>query len=402
MYLLRVLKRDEKDAVDYARTVEAFGRYLEPSYTGGDFTNLYSASYDNVLDYMDHCERGLKQKTSTVNRKVYILRKFFQYEVEHKRLDADPTNGVPLARKVATATKTLSLLEIEKLLATANSLPGKIGIRDAAMLHVLFLGVAKKEVHNLKLSDFNARAGTLAVGAGRKRRTLDLPEAAVRALEAYLRVRFDYEGNDALFVAKGGKAISGRQIWDRLRSIGKEAGIKVPTTSLVIRQSSAINKLMDDMAHLLDVKQGFGHSSLYSTEALASKALELKRKAAGMDGLIAGEVSAKFDATSRTRVLAAIEKYLSGKGTRSQRRDAVRDLGDVLEHYRDEAKALLGPDENDLFNILNNFDIRHHNETQKANYDPVWLAALFYHYLNMIHVLGSLMERRDGQTSFVA
>lgn len=121
-----------------------------------------------------------------------------------------------------------------------------------------------------------------------------------------------------------------------------------------------------------------------------------------MDGLIAGEVSAKFDATSRTRVLAAIEKYLSGKGTRSQRRDAVRDLGDVLEHYRDEAKALLGPDENDLFHILNNFDIRHHNETQKANYDPVWLAALFYHYLNMIHVLGSLMERRDGQASVVA
>lgn len=249
VYLLRVLERDEKDAVDYARTVEAFGRYLEPSYTAGEFTNLYKASYDNVLDYMDHCERGLKQKTSTVNRKVYILRKFFQYEVEHKRLDADPTNGVPLARKVATARKTLSLLEIEKLLATANRLPGKIGIRDAAILHVLFLGVAKKEVHNLKLSDFNARAGTLEVGAERKRRTLDLPDAAVRALEAYRRVRFDYEGNDALFVAKGGKAISGRQIWDRLRKIGKAAGIKVPTTSLVIRQSSAINKLMDDLGH---------------------------------------------------------------------------------------------------------------------------------------------------------
>lgn len=57
----------------------------------------------------------------------------------------------------------------------------------------------------------------------------------------------------------------------------------------------------------------------------------------------------------------------------------------------------LGKDESDLFNILNNFDLRHNNELQKKDYDAIWLSGLFYHYLAMIYVLTHLIKRDTRQ-----
>jgi hypothetical protein len=48
----------------------------------------------------------------------------------------------------------------------------------------------------------------------------------------------------------------------------------------------------------------------------------------------------------------------------------VRDLADVLEYLRPNVQTLLtSKDENDLFNLANNFGIRHHNDRQKTNCD---------------------------------
>ncbi|MGY2486212.1 hypothetical protein [Cupriavidus sp. CP313] len=79
----------------------------------------------------------------------------------------------------------------------------------------------------------------------------------------------------------------------------------------------------------------------------------------------------------------------------SERRDAVRDLADVLEFLRGEAKAvLLSKDEADLFNLANNFGIRHHNKEQKTDYDAsIWLSWAFYYYLATIHACVRLIER---------
>lgn len=115
----------------------------------------------------------------------------------------------------------------------------------------------------------------------------------------------------------------------------------------------------------------------------------------GMTTLVAATVPPSLDVESRRRVEAAVEKYRRRGATRGDRRDAVRDLGDVLERYRQQAKTILGKTESDLFNILNNFDIRHNNELQKADYDSIFMSGLFYHYLNMIHVLAHMLERRQ-------
>lgn len=95
------------------------------------------------------------------------------------------------------------------------------------------------------------------------------------------------------------------------------------------------------------------------------------------------------------RMKAARDKFRRRGSSMDERRDAVRDLADVLEYLRPQAKAVLASkDEADLFNLANNFGIRHHNATQKTDYDPaIWLSWAFYYYLATIHAVTRLIEK---------
>lgn len=90
-----------------------------------------------------------------------------------------------------------------------------------------------------------------------------------------------------------------------------------------------------------------------------------------------------------SRVTAATLQYRRHGSTLDDRRQAVRDLADVLEYLRPKVKELLtSADEKDLFNIANNFGVRHHNDKQRTAYDTsIWLSWMFYFYLSTIHVV---------------
>jgi hypothetical protein len=95
------------------------------------------------------------------------------------------------------------------------------------------------------------------------------------------------------------------------------------------------------------------------------------------------------DSNVTNRINAAILRYRLHGVTLDDRRQAVRDLADVLEYTRPKIKSLLtSADEKDLFNLANNFGIRHHNDQQKTGYDAsLWLSWTFYFYLATIHVV---------------
>jgi hypothetical protein len=106
-----------------------------------------------------------------------------------------------------------------------------------------------------------------------------------------------------------------------------------------------------------------------------------------------------YDAVNvETRVDAAILKF---RRSTEDKRDAIRDLADVLEFLRPKLKTVLtSKDESDLFNIANNFAIRHHHERQKRDYDQaIWYSWMFYVYLATIHASLRLIKRQETATS---
>lgn len=120
---------------------------------------------------------------------------------------------------------------------------------------------------------------------------------------------------------------------------------------------------------------------------LSEKGEVLHKPEKGFERIFEADIPSD-DKNVTSKIDAAILKFRRHGASLDDRRQAVRDLADVLEYLRPKLKALLSKqDENDLFNIANNFGIRHHNEKQKTNYDSaIWLSWMFYFYLATIHV----------------
>lgn len=118
----------------------------------------------------------------------------------------------------------------------------------------------------------------------------------------------------------------------------------------------------------------------------------------GLEGLFEAPIPTNDPENISKRVEAARNKFRRYRSSLDERRDAIRDLADVLEYLRPQLKSVItAKDESDLFNIINNFGIRHHNDNQRANYDkPIWYSWMFYYYLSTIHAVVRLIERHSS------
>lgn len=127
----------------------------------------------------------------------------------------------------------------------------------------------------------------------------------------------------------------------------------------------------------------------YSGKYEISKAGEvLQKPEIGFERIFEADLPTQ-DKKVTNRVQAAVLRFRRHGSTLDDRRQAVRDLADVFEYLRPKVRSLLtAADEKDIFNIANNFGIRHLNEKQKTGYDAsLWLSWMFYFYLSTVHVL---------------
>lgn len=107
----------------------------------------------------------------------------------------------------------------------------------------------------------------------------------------------------------------------------------------------------------------------------------------GMEELTNSKVPEYNPDNVEAKIDRAIKKYKSRHSSAADKKDAVRDLADVLEFIRPKLSDVLSkPEEKELFNIANNFGIRHHNEKQKTDYDLEFIDWIFYAYLSTIHL----------------
>ncbi|CAK2250967.1 conserved hypothetical protein [Vibrio crassostreae] len=120
----------------------------------------------------------------------------------------------------------------------------------------------------------------------------------------------------------------------------------------------------------------------------------LEKAEAGFEHIFKADIPTNNKDIS-SRLESSILSFRRHGATLTDRRNAVRDLSDVLEYLRPKVKSLFTKkDEKDLFEIANNFGIRHHNDKQKTDYDnALWLSWMFYFYLSTIHVLLRKIER---------
>jgi hypothetical protein len=138
---------------------------------------------------------------------------------------------------------------------------------------------------------------------------------------------------------------------------------------------------------LRDFKEGFEISE-------AGEILELPYN--NIAPLLQADIPSSDSENITKKIDLAVLKFRRHKSTLDDERDALRELADVLEYLRpDIKKVLASKDESDLFNIANNFGIRHHNVDQKVDYDKaIWYSWIFYYYLATIHAALRLIAKK--------
>lgn len=119
----------------------------------------------------------------------------------------------------------------------------------------------------------------------------------------------------------------------------------------------------------------------------------------GLEELLEAPISTDDPDNIETRIEDAKRRFRRHRSTLEDRRHAVRDLADVLEYLRPKlAEVLTRKDEADLFQLANNFGIRHHNDKQKVEYDQaIFYSWLFYYYLAALHAALRLIRRSATQ-----
>lgn len=118
----------------------------------------------------------------------------------------------------------------------------------------------------------------------------------------------------------------------------------------------------------------------------------------GLSPLLSAQLPSKTTVADRDKIVAAVRIFQLGRSSRADRKQAIRELIDVLEFHRREVKEhLLRNDEKALFDIANNYAIRHYNEFQKDDYDENFITWLFYHFLATVHLMQGIVT---GQRAF--
>lgn len=151
--------------------------------------------------------------------------------------------------------------------------------RDNAIMELFYAsGMRRAELAGVRLADVDLAERTIRVtGKGNKERLVVINRAAGDAIEAYLRVR-PRSADPALFLGRGGKALTPKHVWRIFRDIYRVSGIQKHASPHTLRHSFATH-LVENGVDLETVRELLGHESLATTGVYLQLAMGHKRRA---------------------------------------------------------------------------------------------------------------------------
>lgn len=118
----------------------------------------------------------------------------------------------------------------------------------------------------------------------------------------------------------------------------------------------------------------------------------------GFEDLLARPAPEDAPPTNAEKLDHAIRAFRRANASRVERKQAVRELADLLEFYKESVmKEHLTADANELFNIVNNFSIRHHHEVQRDNYSDEFVEYMFFRCLSAVQLCMKLAHEETQE-----
>ena len=213
-------------------------------------------------------KKGLQARSRA--RHLVAIRGFYRFLVQEKILRNDPARLIDLPKSGLKLPHVLSREEIE-LLLKAPDIRKPIGVRDAAMLELLYAaGLRVSELINLKLQDINLEAGFVRIfGKGSRERIVPIGSHAREKVSTYLKTvrsrRLKQTTSPYLFIARAARPMTRQGFWKLLRRYSLQAGLKKKITPHSLRHSFA-SHLLEGGADLRAVQVMLGHVDISTTQ----------------------------------------------------------------------------------------------------------------------------------------
>ena len=245
-YLRYERNRSEQTVKRYETSLHDFEAYFQS--LDSELT-WASVDADIIRGWMESLmDRG--NIASTVNTGLSALRSFFRFALARKLVDRDPAHNVTGPKKKKPLPQFVREDEMDRLLDQEE------------------------------WGDMDFAAGHLKVtGKRNKQRIVPFGTELAEQLQRYIEMRDENVNavDDALFVDKQGKRMTGSQVYEVVRSNLSKVTTMKKRSPHVLRHSFATAMLNHD-AGLESVRQLLGHESLETTEIYTHTTFEqLKR-----------------------------------------------------------------------------------------------------------------------------
>lgn len=238
---------------------------------------LAGAGRAELLEYLAaRVAAGAKPRSTA--RLVSSMRRLYRHLAREGQVAEDPSLLIDAPRLGRPLPGALTEPEVTALLA-APSLSDAIGLRDRAMLELLYAcGLRVSELVGLRLGQLNLRQGALrVVGKGDKERLVPLGEEAIDWLEGFLREARPelVRGRLAscVFPTRRGGPMTRQAFWYLIKRYARQAGIDKVLSPHTLRHSFATH-LLNHGADLRSLQMLLGHSDLSTTQIYTHVARE--------------------------------------------------------------------------------------------------------------------------------
>jgi integrase/recombinase XerC len=219
---------------------------------------------------------NIKNKSSSVARKLSALRTFFKFLEQDDLVRKNPMGSISMPKQEQHIPVFLSVDEVFALLESPGT-DETFGARDRAILELLYsTGIRVSELVGCNMTSLDLDNEMVRVrGKGNRERLVPLGEPAIRAIRDYFVHRNELLRNrlqqgkkidkDAVFLNSRGSRITSRSVERIIAEYGRKAGIDKPVTPHVLRHSFATH-LLEMGADMRSVQELLGHVSLSTTQ----------------------------------------------------------------------------------------------------------------------------------------
>jgi integrase/recombinase XerD len=207
---------------------------------------------------------------ASIRRGVSAIRTYYSFLVGEGKVQEDPSDRLESPRRGRSLPETLSVKEVEALLAGVK-VEEPLAWRDRALLELGYgAGLRVSELCGLGLTDLLLSDNLVRIfGKGGKERLVPLGRAVIGAVSVYLhtkRPQLDRgKSKGRVLLNARGEPLSRVGAWGIVKRATRRAGITKRVTPHTLRHSFATH-LLEGGADLRAVQEMLGHADLSTTQ----------------------------------------------------------------------------------------------------------------------------------------